>query len=194
MINIRAYIGIVLSFFIGVFVSSYFDGCKSDAPATFDDGEHTIISKVIDTQYIKKDTVIYKRGSNIFHDTTIYVDVPVYVSITDIADKYYSKNVFIDTIDIDNNHLVISDTISENMVRSRKYKSSVKSMLVSEKVYVKEKSRTSFFWGIGAGIGKGASETSINLFMQTPKKKMYGIGAGVINGIPVIKGNILIKL
>jgi hypothetical protein len=193
MINIRAYIGIILSFSIGVFLSSYFNGCKKNN-SIMDDDNHTIVRQVIDTQYIKKDTVIYKSGSNIFHDTTIYVDVPVYIDTADVINKYYSKNIFIDTVAIDNGSIVIFDTISENMIKSRKYESSTKTMVVSEKVYIKEKAKASFFWGVGAGLGRGASETSINLFMQTPKKKMYGIGAGVINGVPVFKGNILIKL
>ncbi len=193
MINIRSYIGIALSFFIGVLASSYFNGCKKNN-SIMDDDSHTIVRQVIDTQYIKKDTVIYKSGSNIFHDTTIYVDIPVYIDTVNVLNEYYSKNIFIDTLSIDNGQIVIFDTISENMIKSRKYESSTKTMVVSEKVYIKEKAKASFFWGVGAGLGKGASETSINLFMQTPKKRMYGIGAGVINGVPVFKGNILIKL
>lgn len=178
----------------GIFLSSYFDGCKDNSSVKIDGKKYEVVKVVKDTQYIKKDTVVYKKGKDIVKDTTIYVDISMPVDTQKILREFYSISVFSDTLRLDSGYVSVVDSISQNKILARKYKAEIQHTSISEKIYIKEPFKTTFFWGIGGGVGRGASEASVNIFMETPKRKIYGIGAGVINGTPAIKGNILVKL
>lgn len=195
MNSIKIYASSIFSFILGVFFVNYFDGCKDDKKNIIvDKNKYEIVSQVIDTQYITKDTIVYRKSKDIVRDTAIYVDVSWPVDTAQILKDFYSISVFSDTLDLDRGYVLITDSVSQNKILSRKYIASVSSGYISEKIYLKEKAKTSFFWGVGAGVGKSVNEASVNIFMQTPSKKLYGVGVGVINGTPVVKGNLLIKL
>lgn len=195
MNSIKIYASSIFSFILGVFFVNYFDGCKDDKKNIIvDEKKYEIVSQVIDTQYITKDTIVYRKNKDIVRDTAIYVDVSWPVDTAQILKDFYSISVYSDTLDLDRGYVLITDSVSQNKILSRKYVASVSSGYISDKIYVKEKFKTTFFWGIGAGMGKSVNEVSVNMFMETKQRRLYGIGAGMINGIPVIKGNLLIKL
>lgn len=180
---------------LGVFFVNYFNGCfnKKDCIEIYDTNK-SVIKRVIDTQYVHDKKVIYKSGKRIVKDTTVYVDITFPVDTASILKEFYSVSSFSDTLKLDSGYVAVSDSIGQNKIVSRKYTASIYNKTINEKVYIKEPFKTTFFWGIGAGIGKTASEASVNMFMETKKRRLYGLGIGVINATPVIKANVLIKL
>lgn len=195
MKNRKVYIFSALSFLLGVFCVNYFKGCAGGGGSVKIDGKkYEVIKTITDTKYIKKDTIIYRAGKNIKKDTVIYVTIDKPVDTARIISDFYTISVYKDTLGLDSGYVYITDSISQNKILGRKYVASVYSKSISEKIYVKEKLKTTFFWGVGAGGGKGIYEANVNLFMETPSRRLYGIGAGVVNGTPILKGNILIKL
>ena len=178
----------------GIFLSNYFNGCKDKSGAKINANNSEVVKVVVDTQYIQKDTIVYRKGRDIVKDTTIYVGIAMPVDTQKILKDFYAISVYSDTLRLDSGYVSVIDSISENKVMARKYKADIRHTSISEKIYIKEPFKTTFFWGFSGGIGRGASESSINIFMETRKRKLYGIGAGVINGVPAIKGNVLVKL
>lgn len=195
MNNAKVYIFSLLSFLLGIFCVNYFDGCRKDGKSVKVDGKkYEVIKTVTDTQYIRKDTVVYKAGKGIRIDTVIYVNITEPVDTAMIIRDFYTISVYNDTLGLDSGHVYITDSVSQNKILSRKYSASIYSKTITENIYLKEKLKTTFFWGFGAGAGRGVYDANINLFMETPSRRLYGIGAGVINGTPVIRGSVLIKL
>lgn len=191
----KTYISLALSFVAGLFAANYFNGCGNNASSIKIGGKKYDVVKVVrDTQYIKKDTIVYRKGADIINDTIIYVDVPAVIDTAQILKDFYSISVFSDTLRLDSGYVSVIDSISQNKILGRKYSSEIYSKSVSEKIYIKEPFKRTFFWGVGVGAGRGVYDASVNIFMETQSRRLYGIGAGLINGTPSIKGNVLIKL
>lgn len=193
------YSGSIFAFILGVFAAFYFRGCLQNEPALCDikiDGKkYDVVSHRIDTQYITKKTTVYKPGRDIYHDTTIYIEVHVDVDTAEILKDFYAKNSFIDTLKFPTGTIRLYDTISQNKIIGRKFESNFVMARITDTKIVKEKPKAALYAGVGAGVaGRNVNEVSVHLFLKTKGTKMYGVGVGVANGAPIYKANALIKL
>ncbi len=160
---------------------------------------YEVIKHEIDTIDIVKTKVITKQGKDIYHDTTIFVQVPMNVDTIAIIKNYFAKNVYKDTLHLPDSlgYVILLDTISKNTIESRMFSASVKQRTIKETTIVKELPKTKIFWGVGMGFDKTNYIHHIqgNLLINTKCDKLYNIGAGVdINKTPFINASIYWKI
>ena len=160
---------------------------------------YEVIKHEIDTIDIVKTKVITKQGKDIYHDTTIFVQVPMNVDTLAIIKNYFAKNVYKDTLHLPDSlgYVILLDTISKNTIESRMFSASVKQRTIKETTIVKELPKTKIFWGVGLGFDKTnyIHHVQGNLLINTKCDKLYNIGAGVdINKVPFINASIYWKI
>ena len=184
----------IFAFLLGVFAVFYFKGCDKPKKEVIkiEGKKYEVIKR--DTVYQKKTITQYRDGVYVYHADSVYVEIPQVVDTAKILQDYYNMNVFVDSLHLEYGNVIIKDTIQLNKIKGRTYTATFK--IPEVRTVVKEKLRTAFFAGLGSGIsGDGkVREVSAHLFMETPKRTIYGIGVGVANGAPVYKLNIMLKL
>lgn len=160
---------------------------------------YEVIKHEIDTIDIVKTKVITKQGKDIYHDTTIFVQVPMNVDTLAIIKNYFAKNVYKDTLHLPDSlgYVILLDTISKNTIESRMFTANVKQRTIKETTIVKELPKTNLYWGIGMGFDKVnyINNVNVNLMLKTKCDKVYSIGAGVnIDKTPFINTSIYWKI
>ena len=160
---------------------------------------YEVIKHEIDTIDIVKTKVITKQGKDIYHDTTIFVQVPMNVDTIEIIKNYFAKNVYKDTLYLPDSlgYIIMLDTISKNTIESRMFTANVKQRTIKETTIVKELPKTKIFWGVGMGFDRTnyINHIGANLLINTKCDKLYNIGAGIdINKTPFINASIYWKL
>ena len=160
---------------------------------------YEVIKHEIDTIDIVKTKVITKQGKDIYHDTTIFVQVPMNVDTIEIIKNYFAKNVYKDTLYLPDSlgYIIMLDTISKNTIEARMFTANVKQRTIKETTIVKELPKTKIFWGVGMGFDKTnyINHVGANLLINTKCDKLYNIGAGIdINKTPFINASIYWKL
>lgn len=160
---------------------------------------YEVIKHEIDTIDIIKTKVVTKQGKDIYHDTTIFVQVPINVDTMAIIKNYFAKNVYKDTLNLPDSlgYVILLDTISKNTIESRMFTASVKQRTIKETTVVKELPKTKIFWGVGMGFDKVnyVNNVQVNLLVNTKCDKLYNLGAGVdINKTPFINASIYWKI
>lgn len=190
----------IFAFLLGAFAAFYFRGCFPNSGVQskivkVDGKKYEIIASKSDTQYITKTEKKYVKGEDIYHDTTIFVQVPADVDTAAILLNFYAKNVFTDTFAIQYGKFVIRDTVQFNKVLGRSYYADLLVPVITNTQIVKERPKVQVFAGLGTGVyNKNISEVSAHLFIKTKKNTLFGVGAGVFDSKINYKFNILIKL
>ncbi len=147
---------------------------------------YQVIKHEIDTVEIIKKIFIEKPGADIYHDTTIYVRVPISIDTLEIIRAYFAKNVYKDTLKLNDSlgFVFIQDTIAENKLAYRTYKAEVKERVVKETIYMTEPPKIQLYYGFEGifdkqdlfkGVGGG-------LLLKTKKDKIFKLNLGVLNG------------
>lgn len=160
---------------------------------------YEVIKHEIDTIDIVKTKVVTKKGKDIYHDTTIFVQVPMNVDTLEIIKSYFAKNVFKDTLHLPDSlgFVTVQDTISQNKIQARSYTASVKQRTIKETTIVKELPKTKIFWGVGMGFDRVdfVHHINANLLINTKGDRLYNIGAGIdINKVPFINASLYWKI
>ncbi len=162
--------------------------------------KYEVVKQVIDTQYVKVKETKYKKGEDIYHDTTIYVPVPVLDSaqMEEVLSKYYAKNTFKDTMKLGEfGRIYIQDTVQYNKLAGRSLSSDLKFPTITNTTIVKEKPKAQLYMGAIMDYlqESGVQNPSVGLMLKTKRDRLYGISAGVSpNGQPVYGASFYIKL
>lgn len=189
----------IFAFFIGALAAFFIKSCDNNPILTtskvVNGKKYELIASKTDTQYITKSETKYKSGQDIYHDTTIFVEVPSIVDTAAILVAFYAKNVFTDTFDIQYGKFVIRDTVQFNKVLGRSYYADLLVPVITNTEIVKERPKVQVFAGLGTGVyNKSISEVSAHIFLKTRTKYLFGVGAGVFDNKINYKFNILMKL
>ena len=137
-----------------------------------------IIKTTIDT--IRKDSLItkWKKGTDFYHDTTIFDTIPV-LQPTDtlaILKDFFAKNVFRDTLYIPEGYVSIIDTISKNKILGRQYNAKITQVTIREtkEITYPEKKRAGLYLGV-LGIQSGLNEYSggAGIIYKSPNKGIF---------------------
>jgi len=186
----------IFAFLLGALAAFYFKGCEPQPKLVkVDSKKYEVIASKSDTLYITKTEKKYVKGEDIYHDTTIFVEVPADVDTAAILANFYAKNVFTDTFKIQYGKFVIRDTVQFNRVLGRSYYADLLVPVITNTQIVKERPKVQVFAGLGAGFyNYNISEVSAHLFLKTKKNTLFGIGAGVGDGKLNYKFNLLKKL
>jgi len=190
----------IFAFLLGALAAFYFKGCFPE-PAIqpkivkVDGKKYEVIASKSDTEYITKTEKKYVKGEDIYHDTTIFVEVPADVDTAAILLNFYTKNVFTDTFNIQYGKFIIRDTVQFNKVLGRSYYANLLVPVITNTQIVKERPKVQVFTGLGVGVyNKNINEVSAHLFLKTKKNTLFGVGAGVFDSKINYKFNILLKL
>jgi hypothetical protein len=164
---------------------------------------YDVVKKETEIKYVDKVKIVNKKGKDIYHDTTIYVPVPQDVDTLKILSLYHAKNVFRDTLKLDDSLGVVTvvDTIQKNTILNRTFNAKVREKVIRDVVYLKEPPKRQVFIGTQVGLNNQEIFKTINLgiLYKDKKDKIYHIGAGVINQTPntlspVINGGVYWKI
>lgn len=149
-----------------------------------------------DTIYKEHTTKVYKKGEDIFHDTTIYVEIPkdVVIDTQAILKDFYAKNAYIDTLHTELGPVVVKDTIQKNKMAGRSYEAYLKTKEIV--TYVKDKPKAQLYLGVRGDVTseKKFGGVGPQIMLKTKKDKMYGVGVMLTNEKPVYSANFLFKL
>lgn len=144
--------------------------------------KYEVVKHDIDTFIQKKETVVYKKGTDIYHDTTIYVPTPISFDTVQVVNDYYAKRVYIDTLKLADSlgYIVVNDTISQNSLLGRLWNAQVNKTTIKETLIVKELPKNQIYIGLVGGFDKA---TIINfagpsIMLKTKTDKVYSIGVG----------------
>lgn len=143
---------------------------------------YKVLEQIIDTQYITKKQIVEKKGKDIYHDTTIYVPVPISIDTLKIISDYFSKKTLKDTLKLGDSlgFVAITDTITKNDILSRKYDYKIIQKLITERTIVEAPKKNELYFGVGAGINKKTiSNINGGLLFKSKKDIIYGLGAGI---------------
>tara|TARA_B110000503_G_C7047245_1_gene370753 strand:- start:455 stop:1057 length:603 start_codon:yes stop_codon:yes gene_type:complete len=150
--------------------------------ATIGGKKYNVVKNDIDTVYVIKTAIKKVKGDVILKDTIIYVHIPSIIDTGEILKGYFSKAVFRDTLKIDSfGYVAIRDTISENKILNREYRSSVKSMIVNKTMVVSEPKRTQLYVGLGSSFDKLnlVNGLNANILIKTKNDRAFSLGVGV---------------
>jgi hypothetical protein len=160
---------------------------------------YEVIKHEIDTVDIIKTKIVTKKGEDIYHDTTIYVSIPVSVDTMQIIKEYFAKNVYKDTLQLPDSlgFVAIQDTISKNKVEARTYTANVKQRTIKETLIVKELPKNHIYYGLNMSLNKPDFVHSIggSLMLHTKTNKIYTLGIGVTTNLtPIVNTSLYWKL
>jgi hypothetical protein len=174
-----------------------------------DGTKYDVVKTIIDTIYLPDTRIIYRRGKDIYHDTTIYVNVPVTMPVdtAEILKEYYAQNVYSDSLKLKDSlgYITIVDTVSQNMIVGRTWNTNIKNRTITNTVYIKEKPRNKVYYGFGLGLNKQQLFSSLEtgFILNTKKDQIYKLDVGVNNGtfgsenfglLPFVKVGTYIKI
>jgi hypothetical protein len=165
-----------------------------------DGKKYEVINQVIDTEYIKVKETKYKKGEDIYHDTTIYLPVPVLDSaqIDSILSQFYAKNTFKDTMKVGKfGQIYIDDTVQYNKLVGRAMSADLQFPSVTNTITVKEKPKAQLYLGGRVDYLKeqGLQSPSVGVMVKTKRDMLYGASVGIGNNQRTVYGlNMYIKL
>lgn len=160
-----------------------------------DGKKYEVINQVIDTQYVKVKETKYKKGEDIYHDTTIYVNIPTLDSLQldSLVKVHYAINVFSDTFKLKYGNIYVQDSVQKNKIVGRNWGSDLLIPIEKTTITVKELAKSQLYFGPKIEWGNGIVP-GVGLMLKTKKDRMYGASFSLINNKPVYGGSLYIKL
>lgn len=160
-----------------------------------DGKKYEVIKQVIDTQYVKVKETKYKKGEDIYHDTTIYVNIPILdsVQLDSLAKIHYAMNVFSDTLKLKYGKVYVQDSVQKNRLVGRNWGADLLIPVEKTTITVKEPAKSQLYFGPKIEYGDGIMP-GVGLMLKTKKDRMYGASLSLINNKPVYGGSLYIKL
>lgn len=147
-----------------------------------DGKKYEVVKHDIDTFIQRKETIVYKKGKDIYHDTTIYVATPIDFDTLQVIKDYYAKRVYIDTLRLADSlgYIVVNDTVSQNSLLGRLWNAQVNKTTIKETLIVKELPKNQVYIGLVAGFDKQnvVNFAGPTLMLKTKTDKVYSIGVG----------------
>lgn len=164
--------------------------------------KYEVLKHDIDTQYVPVTKIVTKKGKDIYHDTTIYVSLPMSFDTMEIIKNYFAKNTYRDTLKLDDSlgYIALLDTIQKNNILSRTWSSKVNKVTIKETTIVKEPAKNQLYVGINTTLNRVDIFSGVGMIttLKTKSDHMYNFGFGVMNssngGVPYINGGLQWKI
>lgn len=136
------------------------------------------VVEVHDTVYQQKTLTKYKQGKDIQSYIILTDTEKVYIhDTTYILSDYMRKYAYNDTIYLDSNNFVITDTISQNKILSRSFKANLAEKTITTKQVYVEKPKNTLFWGFRGDFrpSNGLQVLSPGLMLSAKNKALIGL-------------------
>lgn len=172
-------IGIALICLLSIFIISGLENKKVE--------KEEILRIERDTVYMHDTITKFKKGKNIYHTVVEHKTDSIFLTKQDtiyIIKDYDLVRTYIDTLDLnDSNTVVIVDTVTKNQILSRQWTSSVRSKIIYEKVYIKEKEKPKNEVYLGTILShnnvKIINSVNASLLFKSKKNKIILISGGL---------------
>jgi len=147
--------------------------------------KYNVLDNLIDTQYVPFEKIVKKPGKTIYKDTTIFVNIPLSVDTLNILKSFFSKNVYIDTLKLEDSlgFIVLTDTIYQNLISDRIWYTKINKVLVNNVKIVEEQPKNHYFIGLNTTLNRVDIIGSVGLIttLKTKDDKLYNLGFGLMN-------------
>lgn len=181
-LDLKSILLIVLVLIIVLMRSCEGGDSKPGNTVKIDGKKYEVLKHDIDTFIERKETVVYKKGKDIYHDTTIYVPTPMSFDTLQVVNDYYAKRVYIDTLKLADSlgYIVVNDTVSQNSLLGRLWNSQVNKTTVKETLIVKELPKNQVYIGLVGGFDRAnvVNYAGPSLMLKTKTDKVYSVGVG----------------
>jgi len=147
---------------------------------------------VRDTQWVKKDSVIYTKPSVIntikitSHDTIINHYIPdtnynkLVKQYQDVVNQLLAKNIHSDSIRIDTNGYVkITDTVQKNLIVGRSTEYNIKYPVITNTITIHPKQVNQLYVGGGVGLSPAINQLKTGLLLKNKKDQIFGASVAI---------------
>lgn len=186
-----------------VLLMGLLNGCN-DKPepgktVKIDGKKYDVIQHDIDTFIEEKTVTVTKKGKDIYHDTTIYVEVPQAVDTGAILRDYYAKKVKKDSLALPDSsgYVKVTDTLFKNDILTRNWEAVVLKKTIVEKMILREQARNQIYLGMTAGFNKTnlINYVGPTILLKTKKDRLYSAGFGYTgSGAVSLQGGVYWKI
>ena len=158
-------------------------GDQTSHPIVKIDGKkYELLKHTIDTVVVTKTKTEYRSGKIIYKDPPIYITPPTQIDSLAVVKEYYSKIVYKDTLNLDEDGgtIAITDTVSQNKIIGRLWKASIKQKTIHDVTIVKELPKTQLYIGGTAGFDEDNIVNFVgpSLLLKTKQDRVYSLGVG----------------
>ena len=169
MTAIKGYLLIILAFFAMVWL---YESCHSSTAL--------IESVKTDTVYQTKVTTKWKQGKDIPYVIIDSVHDSVRLFVHDtirIVSDYMRIYAYSDTINVDSNTFVISDTISQNMIQSRRFEAKITEKTILTTITKEAKAKNTLYLGFRGDLSgsNGLEVLSPGIVLNVKNKALIGL-------------------
>ena len=169
MTAIKDYLIIILAFFAMVWLYESYHSSTA-----------FIESVKTDTVYQTKVTTKWKQGKDIPYVIIDSVHDSVRLFVHDtirIVSDYMRIYAYSDTIKVDSNTFVISDTISQNMIQSRRFEANITEKTILTTITKEAKARNSVYLGFRGDLSgsNGLEVLSPGIVLNAKNKALIGL-------------------
>jgi len=155
---------------------------KKDGTTIIDGKTYQNITQVVDTIYVPSKKTVYKPGKTIYKETPVFVSMPREVDTTAILKDYYCKEVYKDTLKLNDGlgYVSVIDTVSQNEIIGRVWNSQVNKIIIKDTKIVKKAPTNQLYIGAVGGFDKVNIVNFVGptLVLKTKKDKLYSLGIG----------------
>lgn len=138
-----------------------------------------------DTVEVEVEVPYEVEGEIVYKDSIIYVPTLVKVDTALILKDFYAKNLFNDTIKLNNSQgfIYLNQVVSENKIVSKNWTSNIKPKIVREPAPEPPPIRNQVFIGVNGALSKEdfVNSLGMGLILKTKKDHLYQIGLGAAN-------------
>lgn len=160
--------------------------------------KYEVVDHRRDTTYIKRDSIVYKKGKDIKVEVKVPVYIPANVDTQGILKDYFARRFYVDTLDLgEKSFVIVKDTITENKILSRVFESSITEKIINDTLFLVEPPKRQMFVGFQMGFDKKDifNYGGLNLLYKDKKDKIFGLGLGInSNSRPTIMGSMNWKI
>lgn len=169
MKHLKDYALIILTAFVAVFCYRSCNGIKDT---------HIVVKEVHDTITQKKVTTRWKQGDSIPYVIIATDTVQNYVHDTLLVlNDYNAIKAYSDTITEDSNIFVISDTITQNAIKGRRFEAKIHEKTIITTRTIEAKPKNTLYWGFRGDFSpsNGLEVLSPGIVLNAKNKALIGL-------------------
>ncbi len=169
MTAIRDYLIIILAFFSMVWL---YESCHRSSAVVEYVKTDTVYKTNVSTRWMKGNSIPYVIIDSV-HDSVQYT---VHDTIRIVSD-YMRTYAYSDTINVDSNTFVISDTISQNKIQSRKFEAKITEKTIVNTITKEAKAKNSLYLGFRGDLSpsNGLEVLSPGIALNVKNKALIGL-------------------
>jgi len=171
MQTIKDYLIIILCFFAMVWL---YESCHRSSPVIESVKTDTVYQTKVTSRWLKGNSIPYVIiATDTVHDSVQYT---VHDTIRIVSD-YMRTYAYSDTINVDSNTFVISDTISQNKIQSRKFEAKITEKTIVNTITKEAKAKNTLYLGFRGDLSpsNGLEVLSPGIALNVKNKALIGL-------------------